>query len=107
MPRKIEHTADQLRAALREELAHLWDDMSIARRYALNGQWSMQCENVADRIKTITRLVGPTPWGEVPMDVLELGLYQRIHAELGIAAPVDMERVGEIRAAATQQMEQP
>ena len=89
---------ERLRGLLREELVSLWTDLEQAIRRAHNGQWSMECDWFLDRIKTLTQQVGAAPWGLLPITLLESGLYQRIHAELGIDAPVDMDRVAEVRA---------
>ncbi|MFD6656895.1 hypothetical protein ACFWEB_17345 [Streptomyces parvus] len=82
----------------REELSSLWRDLDAARRRAYRDQWSMECDSLVERIKALTPLVGHTPWDEVQIPLLEDGIYQRVHAELGIDAPVDMARVAEHRA---------
>jgi hypothetical protein len=89
---------ERLRGLLREELVHVWTDLEQAIRRAHDGQWSMECDWFLDRIKTLTQQVGPARWEELPITLLESGLYQRTHAELGIDAPVDMDRVAEVRA---------
>lgn len=89
---------EALRAALRDELACLWTDLQNARRDAYEDDWSMDCEWIAERIKTITRLVGPTPWTELDIGLIEDGVYQRIHAEIGVDAPYDEEGVRRHRA---------
>lgn len=87
----------ELVEACREELECLWHDLDKARRDAINGAWSVDCESKQERIKRLTLLVGATSWESVPITLLELGLYQRIHGEIGIDAPVDMDRVAETR----------
>ncbi|WP_431038902.1 hypothetical protein ACQYWQ_29750 [Streptomyces sp. P6-2-1] len=82
-----------LSAALQEELAHLWRDLDDARHGAVNGYWSMRCDWLVSRIKRITPLVGPTPYQHIQTPLLEQGIYQRVHAELGMPAPVDMDEV--------------
>ncbi|MER5461695.1 hypothetical protein ABT010_13595 [Streptomyces sp. NPDC002668] len=89
---------ETLRAAIREELGCLWNDLNTARQSAIRNQWSIRCDHLVWRIKDLTPLVGPTPWDEIQIPLLEDGIYQRIHAELGIEAPVDMERVAKTRA---------
>jgi len=89
---------ETLRKAVREELADLWSDLHTARRAAINGVWSMQCDRLVWRIKSLTPLVGATPWEEIQIPLLEDGLYQRIHSELGIPVTVDMKRVAKVRA---------
>ncbi|OON71771.1 hypothetical protein [Streptomyces tsukubensis] len=93
-------TQDPLREAAREELAHLWRDLDDARHGATNGYWSMRCDWVVARIKRLTPLVGPTPWPCIQTPLLEQGIYQRVHAELGIPAPVDMDDVARVREGA-------
>lgn len=89
---------ETLRNALTEELSWLWTDLQSARRDALDGKWSTGCEWFEGRIKTVTPLVGPTPWEKLPIELIEDGVYQRIHQELGIAAPFDEEGVRKHRA---------
>lgn len=86
-----------LTEAVCNELEYLWNDLDQAMRYAINGQWSIQCDGLADRIKTLTQLVGPTPWEKVPLPMLERGVYQRLHDDLGIRVTPDMAKVAEIR----------
>ncbi|MET8378019.1 hypothetical protein [Streptomyces microflavus] len=82
----------------REELVCLWHDLDEARRRAVRNRWSVACDDLVDRIKALTPLVGPTSWEEVQIRLLEDEVYQRVHAELGIEAPVDMGKVAEHRA---------
>lgn len=87
-----------LTQAVTDELEYLWNDLDNAMRYAINGTWSIQCDELADRIKTLTQLVGPTHWESVQIRLLENGVYQRIHDELGVEIePPDMQAVREIR----------
>lgn len=88
---------ERLEAAVREELADLWCDLHRAQSYAINGKWSIACDNLEGRIKLLTPLVGATPWDEIQIQLLENGVYQRIHADLGIAVEPDMERVAQVR----------
>lgn len=86
-----------LREAAVEELVDLWYDLHAARLSAYNGGWSMACDRLEGRIKRFTPLVGVTPWEEIQLPLLEDGIYQRIHADLGIAVSVDMEKVAQVR----------
>jgi hypothetical protein len=90
--------AARLEVVAREELQWLWADLAVAVRSALNGTWSVHCEAIEDRIKALTPLVGPTPWEQIQIPLLETGTYQRIHEELGIEVQVDMEGVAQHRA---------
>jgi hypothetical protein len=93
-----ESKTETLRAALTEELSCLWTDLQTARRDAINGRWSMHCDWIEGRIKTITPLVGPTPWTELDIQLIEDGVYQRIHEEIGVDAPYDEDGVQGHRA---------
>lgn len=87
----------ELTQAMRDELECLWGDLDDGIRYAANGQWSIRCDGVADRIKTLTQLVGPTPWERVPLTLLENGVYVRLHDDLGIRVRPDMRQVADVR----------
>jgi hypothetical protein len=85
---------DALAAALAEELVQLWGDLTAAVRYALTGSWSIQCENLAERIVALSRLVGPTGWEHIDVKLLLDGVYEKVHREAGIEVPpVDWDRV--------------
>ena len=99
-----EFNAQNLEDAARWELELLWNDLCDARRFAANGEWSMRCGGLVERIKMFTRLVGPTPWEKIQISLLEDGTYQRIHAEMGVAADVDMVRVAETRRSIEERM---
>lgn len=93
--------AEKLEAVARTELACLWGDLEVARQYAHNGEWSVTCDGLVERIKDLTQVIGPTPWGQIQIPLLELGIYQRVHEELGIDQPEvqpDMVKVAEMRA---------
>ncbi|MFJ9633796.1 hypothetical protein ACIRU8_39490 [Streptomyces sp. NPDC101175] len=87
-----------LKVAVREELSDLWGDLHRAQTYAINGTWSIACGNLEERIKLLTPLVGATPWDEIQIPLLENGVYQRIHGDLGIVVEPDMGRVALVRA---------
>lgn len=80
--------------ACRAELVDLWDDLGTARHYAINEMWSMKCDSVVHRILNLTRIVGPTPWEQVPTRVLWDRVYQQVYDAAGIdyEAP-DMDAV--------------
>lgn len=96
---------EKLTELLRRELAMLWDDLSAARNLAINRDWSMQCGGLAERIKDITAAVGPTPWQEVPLDLLEQGIYQGLHRRFGVEVDVDMAEVARCRREIERQRE--
>lgn len=83
-------------AALAEEVGYLWSDLDEAKRHAINGHWSMQCDWLVTRIVRLTRLAGPTSWGEIPITLLLDGTYQGILAAADIA--FDEPDMAEVRA---------
>lgn len=106
---------EDLTAAARRELAYLWVDLlnaelaasdppvwlwSITPSRRTGYVWSAQCMHLAARILTLTRLVGTTSWRELPPELSESGLYERLHREWGIEyeAP-DMEAIEAMRTA--------
>ena len=95
--------SEELLEVARGELVCLWGDLDEARRDAYGDQWSMGCDSLVERIKALTPLVGPTPWAQVQIPLLEDGVYQRVHQELGIEVTVDMDAVAEHRAWLDQQ----
>lgn len=84
--------------AVRRELECLWDDLYSATRAAIRDGWSINCDHLRWRIETLTRFVGPLPWENVQIPLLESGVYQRIHQEMGVTVEVDMQRVAQVRA---------
>ncbi len=92
---------EKLEAVAREELVCLWHDLYAARNEAINGTWSVRCDSLVDRIKELTKLIGPTRWEQIQIQLLEEGIYQRVHSELGIDVPEvhpDMGVVAAMRA---------
>lgn len=85
-------------AACIDELHSLWDDLNRAIDRAINCTWSIEAEGLKERIQRFTKLVGPTPWEQVQLPLLENGIYQLVHAEIAVQAEVDMERVARTRA---------
>jgi hypothetical protein len=80
--------------AIAAELIDLWNDLAVARRDALRGCWSMQCDNIVTRIVVLSRLVGATNWVHIPLTLLDAGCYQGIltTAAIDFEAP-DMDVV--------------
>jgi hypothetical protein len=93
-----EFNAQTLEDAARWELVLLWEDLDRARRSAIRDAWSIACDGLVERITMFTRLVGPTPWEKIQIPLLEDGVYQEIHAKMGVQVDVDMERVAVTRA---------
>ncbi len=69
---------DLARAWVIQEQANLWTDLDHAIRHAYNAVWSMGCSNFAIRICSAARIVGPTPWGDVPWRLLAGGVYETL-----------------------------
>lgn len=90
----------QLEEALREELQDLWSDLSNAIHYAYNGTWSVQCDGLASRIQTLTKLVGPTAPENISYGLLREGqdVYERLHSEINVG--IDRDELARCRAAA-------
>jgi len=74
-----------LEEAARDELTALWSDLDEAMAFAIDGEWSMRCDWLTGRIVTLSRLVGVTPWLDIPYTVLLNGAYQGIMAAAGLA----------------------
>lgn len=89
-----------LEQAATDELMRLWDDLHKATSEARNGCWSLGCEAAARRIAVLTRALGEaTPWQQVQAELLEAGIYQRMHDLMGIPyEPPDMDAIAEMRA---------
>lgn len=96
----------ELRAVIRSELAYLWGDFWDAVIHArceldpLNEPrgWSIGMLNVADRIGTLTKVVGPCDWEAVQVGVLLDGWWEAVHARVSITAPdFDRDRAQELR----------
>jgi len=86
-------------SALRWLLGCAWHDLQDARRRAINGHWSIECNHQVSRIVGLTRLVGPQPWGAVPVDLIIDGVYERIHEAIGTPTPLsddDRRRAREV-----------
>jgi len=75
-------------SALRWLLELAWDDLQSARHEAINGRWSIRCDNQVCRIVGLTRLVGPLPWEKVQVELILDGVYERIHEAMGTPTPI-------------------
>jgi hypothetical protein len=89
-----------LEKATADELMRLWGDLHEAMRWARDGCWSIGCEDLAHRIAVLTRALGKaTPWQQLPIELLESGVYQRMHDLMGIPYdPPDMDVIAKMRA---------
>lgn len=85
--------------ALVEEQTNLWSDLATAKHDAANGEWSVQCDWLVDRIKSIVQLVDPTHWTYVPVVLLVENVYQSILDEVCVAyEPPDPDRLDQIKS---------
>lgn len=95
-----------LEEAATDELMRLWGDLHEAMRWARNGCWSAGCESVARRIAVLTRALGKASrWQDMPIELLETGIWQRMHDLMGIPYdPPDMEVIAKMRAKRREEM---
>lgn len=89
---------DALVAAVRNELVNLWASLEDAVRMAANGSWSGGCENLKDRIKAFSDLVGPVPWEDISIPLLLSDTYQRVCADIGHPCTATAGEMAEVRA---------
>lgn len=87
-------------SALRWLLELAWHDLQAARRAAINGIWSIDCDDQVSRIIGLTRLVGTCPWEKIQIDLLLDGIYEHIHAAIGTPTPLSDEDRRRIQALA-------
>ncbi len=87
---------DDERFVVADEVVALWTDLEEAMRRAWPADgWSIGALGVAERIVSLSRLVGPTPWEAVPIRLLQSGVYEKVYGDAGIEHPaVDYRRVG-------------
>jgi hypothetical protein len=76
---------------VREEQVRLWGDLDASIRSAANGVWSMGCSDVAARIGSAARIVGPAPWREVPWNLLVGGVYEAVLVAAGVLRDLPTE----------------
>ncbi len=76
---------EDLASALRTELVDLWADLEHASRdsRAPAGAWSMGQENLLERIKAISGLVGPAPWRDISVPFLLSETYRAACERIG------------------------
>jgi hypothetical protein len=91
------------RDALKAELVHLWSDFAQNYHYsqASPPESSGGCESVIERILALTKIVGPVDAGELELWFLLSGMYERVHAQIGIhvTVPESMLQMARDRAA--------
>lgn len=100
---------DELIATLREELVDLWSDFNDAVNFNMvrnldplneGSGWSIRMCGLADRIASITLLVGSPSWENIQVDLLLNGWWDAVHAARGLdVPPFDRERAQAVLAA--------
>jgi hypothetical protein len=88
-----------LEALARDIQCRLWGRLQDARNRAVNRSWSMECGWIVQEIAQLIHFVGPTSWGEVPVFLIEAGLYDAIVG----ATEVDYERPDMVEVAKTRE----
>lgn len=83
----------QLVRELRRELMYLWGELASA--YRCSGvtppEWSPGCVCLIERIHHVTRAVGPVDPNQVEMWFLLTGMYEQVHAAMGLGVTVPEE----------------
>jgi hypothetical protein len=91
-----------LRGWIRNELMSLWGSLEIAHRRTIGNDgvarrdrnWSMECDDLADRIRSASALVGPVNWREaIGMPSIIDGWYVWANEKIGIETAVLPTRV--------------
>lgn len=88
-------------SALRRLLLLAWNDLQGARSRAINGCWSVRCDDCIHRIVVLTRIVGPVSWDEIDVDLVLDGVYERVHESIGTPTPLaddDRRRARDVKA---------
>lgn len=84
--------SEVLRAWIVDELICLWASLETAHRRT-NGNdgiarrdrnWSMECDNLGERIKSATDLVGPVSWPHIGLSQLIDGWFKWANKKIGI-----------------------
>lgn len=70
---------------IHEEQRHLWTQFSGHLNYCQNGYWSIACERFIHRLVRMAKVVGPTPYTQVPVSLVVSKVYQEIllHFNIG------------------------
>lgn len=89
-----------LEEAAAAELTRLWGDLHEAIGRAHGGCWSGECADVAYRIACLTKALGRAArWQDMQIELLETGVYQRMHDLMGVPdEQPDMAVVARMRA---------
>lgn len=89
-----------LEEAASDELMRLWGDLAHAMYMAVGGCWSGGCEGAAYRIAVLTRALGKAArWQDMQIELLETGIFQKMHDLMGIPyEQPDMAVIAEMRA---------
>lgn len=88
------------RAMLRDVAVDLWHDLAAAygESEVVPRETSVACYGLIRRIQDIARVVGPVAPGELEYEMLLTGLYETVHAEIGVDVTVPEELLEAARA---------
>ena len=78
---------DALRQWADFELECLWNDLRQAHRARDYLVWTVGCEHIAERIKTLTAIIGPIPWTRAEISGVADGWFAKMCEKLEIADP--------------------
>lgn len=78
------------RALLRDVMVDLWHDLAAAyaQSNATPRETSVGCHGLIKRIQDIARHVGPVNPGDLEYEMVLTGLYETVHAEIGLEVSV-------------------
>lgn len=79
--------SDRKTEFIKYERSFLWTDLQREERYSLSRDPdtpSMAMENIMERIKVATSLVGPLDWVSIPISWLVSGRYEHWAKHMGI-----------------------
>lgn len=85
----IEDQFENTEEAVTDELYRLWGDLEGARRNALNGRWSIDCDDLTMRIVKLSLASGiHIPWERIGYGLLTRGIWQGIMKSIGANVPM-------------------
>ena len=79
------------------ELINLWADMGSAYHYrqTRGGGWSMKMEDLAERIRSLSRILGAVPWRHIAVTLLRTDVYPRVYEGMDYE-PIDWPQIEEL-----------
>lgn len=87
------------RALLRDVMVDLWHDLAAAyaQSNATPRETSVGCHGLIKRIQDIARHVGPVNPGDLEYEMVLTGLYETVHAEIGLEVRIPNELLAAAR----------